>query len=140
MDELMRETVRAEWRRRLWALRTKPDTDYLARTVTDASYFSATGEFVPRVRLPDAGPGPEINQYQFAIDNTPYRLACSSALLAVTCTGGPPVGWQPPVWSIVHEDVPHCHLGFLGKAETPEPTAAVLERAREWIAEKESAP
>ena len=140
MKDKTLETTMAQWRRRLWALRTNPEMDYFAKTVEDAPYVSADGTFIPRVRLPHVSREPEGNGYQFPIDDTPYRLCSSSALLVTTCVGGPPVGWQPPNWTIVHEANPVCHIGFLGKAKTPAPTPEVLERARKWIAENATHP
>lgn len=135
MEEAIGGKVMAEWRSRLVALRSNPNTGYLALSVTDASYISATGEYIPRALLSHAYPVPTIDQYQFPVDNTPYRIAALSAFLLNTYEGGPPVGWQPPHWTIVHEEQPNCHLKFLGKAETQEPPTGVFDHAREWIAE-----
>jgi hypothetical protein len=139
MEEALRGEVAVAWRRRLMALYSNPKADYFARDVRDASYVSATGEYVPRVFVSHGYRVPTIDQYQFPIDNTPYRIAGVSPYLLNTYPGGPPVGWQPPHWTMVHEENPHCHVKFLGKAETPEPSAEVFDRAREWIAENASA-
>lgn len=135
MQEATGGTAAADWRRRLVALRSSPHASWFALNINDASYTSATGEYVPRALVSHPYPVPPIDQYQYPVDNTPYRIAGVSPLLVTTYQGGPPVGWQPPHWSMIHEEHPQCHLTFLGKAETSEPTAEVFARAREWIAE-----
>jgi hypothetical protein len=140
MEDATGGTVMAQWRSRLTALRSDPNANYLALSVTDASYVSATGEYVPRVRVSHAHPVPPIDHYQYPIDTSPYRIAALSTFLVTTCEGGPPVGWQPPSWTIVHELQPNSHLIFLGKAETSVPPTDVFDRAREWIAENASTP
>jgi hypothetical protein len=133
MEETTSSTVMVHVASRLVALRSNPNADYFALSVTNASYISATGEYIPRVRLQHGYGVPAIDQYQFPIDNTPYRIAALSPFLLNSWKGGPPVGWQPPNWTIVHEERPTCHVGFLGEAETPYPPAEVFERARQWV-------
>jgi hypothetical protein len=138
MAEPIDEDVITQWRRRLMGLRSNPKATYAALSVMDASYVSATGEYIPRARVNHWSPVPEIDHYQYPIDTTPYRIAAFSTFLVTTYQGGPPVGWQPARWTIVHEEQPNSHFAFLGMAETFEPPAEVFDRAREWIAEKVS--
>lgn len=136
MDEVIEGEAMTRWLSRLMALRSNPNATYFALNVTDASYISSTGEYISRARVSHGHPGaPEIDRYQYPIDSTPYRIAASSSLLITTYEGGPPVGWQPPKWCLVHEEEPNCFLACIGKADSFAPSPDVLERAREWIAQ-----